>query len=205
MIIAEEKFRRRRRTVLIRRTKETRGCSAKRCTSFSAIKPVTQVGVEPRDINANRTLIHATSATGAQFGEASVLELACSCFPSAANAAGVGFATERVAANGLEISAGIKASAAANAVERFAKHGGFAHFHAAIVDQHQMELAFLGRLSGKQKNGIGERWAKKAGIDGEALSRSAGGQELDKRSHFPAGRDDFLDAGDGDVHRREKA
>src|SRR6476660_149118 len=172
---------------------------------LDAIHAIGEIFVEPRNVDADRTLVHAARAAGAHLGEAGVLEFAGAGFPGAADAAGVGFAAESVAANGLEIRAGVEASAAADAVERFLEDGILAHLHAAVVDEDEMELALLGRLAGQKENGIGERGADEAGVNGESLAGGTGGKNFDKRSHFLARGDNFLDTGYGDVHRREEA
>ena len=177
----------------------------KRSALDGFVETIGEIFVEPRDVDAHRALIYAAGAAGAEFGEARVFELAGAGFPRAADAAGIGFAAEGVAADGLEIGAGIQAGAAADAVERFAQDGIVAHAHAAVVDQDEMEFARLHRLAGEQENRIGERRAEEAGVGGETLAGGAGGEEFDERRHLHARGNDFFDAGDGDVHRREEA
>src|SRR5262249_25552376 len=151
---------------------------------FGAIQAIGKIGVEPRDVDADRALIHAARATGAELGEARVFELAGAGFPRTADTAGIRFATERVAADGLEIRAGIQASATTNAVERLFEDGVVAHFHAPVVDQDEVEFAIFRRFAREKKHGIGKRGADEAGVDGESLAGGAGRKKLDERSHF---------------------
>src|SRR5262249_60369877 len=100
--------------------------------------------------------------------------LAGACYTRTADAVGVCFAAEGVTADRLEIRAGVQASTASDAVESFLEDRVVAHFHAAVVDQDEMEFAIFRRFSGQQKNGIGERRAGGTGNDGEVPPTGTG-------------------------------
>ena len=165
VIVAEKHFRNRRCAIDLigigHRAKHT-FC---RGGALDLIQAIAEIRVEPGNVDANRAILHAAGATGAEFREARVFKFAGAGFPGAADAAGIRFATKRVAADSLKIGARIQASAAANAIERLVKHGIVAHFQAAVVDQHEMKFARLERLAGHRERRIGERRADEAGVD----------------------------------------
>src|SRR5215471_13099076 len=102
---------------------------------------MTQVLIEPGGVNADWTLRQAALASGAKFAETGVHELAGSGLPGTADASGVGFAAEGVAADRLEIGTDVQTCAAPNTVKRLVEYGILAHSGAAVVDEHKMEFA----------------------------------------------------------------
>src|SRR6202007_29750 len=145
------------------------------------VQAVAEILVQPGDVDAGGTLVHATRATSAELGESRVFQFAGASFPRPADSTGVGFSAESVATDGLKIRAGVQAGAATDAVQGLAENGIVAHAHAAIVDENQVEFTRPARFAGQSKWGIVKRRAEKAGVGSQTLPGGAGRQELDKR------------------------
>src|SRR5215472_11274504 len=110
---------------------------------------MSQVLVQPGNVDANRTLWNAALATCTELAETSVHQLAGSGFPRASDATGIRFATKGVTADSLEVGADVQTRAATDAVQRFVKDWVLAHVGTSVVDKHEMEFARLVCLSGR--------------------------------------------------------
>ena len=106
-----------------------------------------------------------------------------------------------MSADGLKIRARVQARATTNAVERFVQHWIFAHLQAAVIDQHQMELA-LHRTIRQRRCGLHRR-RQNAGVRRKPLTRRARSDQFDERSEILALGEYLFDAGNCDVQRRE--
>src|SRR3974377_2216576 len=111
------------------------------------MQPVAQILVQPRNIDPYRTLVDTPGATCAKLGESRIFQLPDASFPRPADASGIGFTAECVAADRLKVCAGIQAGAAAYAVKRFAKDRVLAHPQSAVIDQHKVEFARPARFA----------------------------------------------------------
>ena len=141
---------------------------------------MTQVLIEPGDVDADRTLRKAALATRAEFAEAGVHQLAGSSLPGAADPAGISFAAEGVSVDGFEVGTYVQTCAAADAVKRLVEYGIFAHGGASVIDQYKMELARPGALARCGERRRGERRPQDADIGSKRLSGCAGGKQLDE-------------------------
>src|SRR5947209_11878612 len=165
------------------------------------INPLTQIRVEPGNIDANWTLHHAARTSSAKLAETRVQQLASSGLPRSADSARVSFAPKGVSPNGLEVCARIQAGAAADAVQRLVQHRIFAHAQPAVVNQHQMKLALRGAIRQQWRSGEWRR--ENAGIRCESLTGCAGTDQFNKRSEvFPLWQN-FFNSSDSNVQRRQ--
>ena len=67
-----------------------------------------------------------------------------------------------------------------------------------------MEFARRGGAGAVMDYGCGERRANHAGVGRHGLAGTAGGEQFDEGAEVFARRENFLDAGDGDVQRRHE-
>ena len=174
VIVAEELLLQRCNPVLLRAAGHGTKCGLGGGRRFLPIHALPQILVEPRNIDAHRTLRHATRAGSAQFAEARVHQRTGAGFPRTADAAGISFAAEGMPAHRFKVGAGVQAGAATDAVERFMQHRIFAHAAASVIDQHQVELARLAGPARRDKRGRLQGRMQDAHVGRQRLPGAAG-------------------------------
>ena len=109
-----------------------------------SIDAIADGGVDPRDVDLHRTLVHTARAPRTEVVERGGALLSVNTrFPTRCDPTGVGLAAKRVATDVLEVRARVETCRTPHAVERLLQDVVSPHLHSTVVDQHEVKLPFL--------------------------------------------------------------
>jgi len=109
-----------------------------------AVDAIANDGVDPRDVDLHRTLVHTPTTPRTEVVELGGAVLSVDAgLPAGGDAAGVRLAAERVPADVLEVRTRVRARRTPDAVQRLPELVVLAHLHPTVVDEHEVELAVV--------------------------------------------------------------